>query len=113
MPGITRYIIGFVLSIILTGLAYILVVNKLVTGVAIVVLLAVLALIQAIVQLIFFLHLSWRRESKWRLFAFLSMLIVLVIIVAGSLWIMYHLDYNMMHMPQDELQQRLDKEAGF
>lgn len=113
MPGMTRYIIGFLLSIALTVTAYILVVNKVVTGVAIVVLLAVLALIQAMVQLVFFLHLDRSRESKWRLLAFASMLVVLVIIVSGSLWIMYHLDYNMMNMSHDQLQQKLNKETGF
>jgi len=108
-----KYIIGFVLSLAFTFLAYGLVVNKLVTGMTVVVLLSVLALIQAAVQLFFFLHLSWRRERKWQLFAFISMLIVLIIIVGGSLWIMYHLDYNMMHMSHDQLQQKLNKEAGF
>ena len=113
MRGTTRYIVGFVLSVALTIIAYFTVSNKLVTGMTIVVLLSVLALIQAMVQLIFFLHLNFKRESKWRLLAFLSMLMVLIIIVVGSLWIMYHLDYNMMNMPHDQLQHRLDKETGF
>jgi cytochrome o ubiquinol oxidase operon protein cyoD len=113
MPGIARYIVGFVFSVILTLMAYFLVVGKVVSGMTVVVLLLVLALIQAMVQLIFFLHLSWRRESKWRLLAFISMLVVLIIIAGGSLWIMYHLDYNMMHLPHDQLQQQLNKETGF
>jgi hypothetical protein len=41
------------------------------------------------------------------------MLGVLLIVVSGSLWIMYHLDYNMMNMPPEQLQKRMDKEAGF
>lgn len=113
LVGIHRYVIGFVLSIILTLGAYILVEYKIATGVAVVILLAILALSQAVVQLLFFLHLTFKHESKWRFIAFVSMLVVLIIIVAGSIWIMYHLDYNMMNMPHDQLQQRLDKETGF
>ena len=107
------YVVGFVLSLALTFVAYTLVVNKVVEGITIMVLLGVLALLQVVVQLIFFLHLGREKSSRFKLVAFFSMLGVLSIVVLGSLWIMYHLDYNMMNMPPEQLQQRLDKEAGF
>ncbi len=107
------YVIGFVLSLVLTFIAYTLVVNKVVTGVELALSLGILALIQVIVQLVFFLHFGREKNSQFKVATFFSMLGVLLIVVAGSLWIMYHLDYNMMNMPPDQLQQRLDKEAGF
>lgn len=111
--GTAGYVIGFILSIALTLTAYAVVTSRAVMGVWLMITLAALALTQVVVQLIFFLHLGNEPKPRWKLAAFLSMLVVLVIIVGGSLWIMYHLDYNMMHMPREELQHRLDKEAGF
>jgi len=107
------YVVGFVLSLALTFVAYTLVVNKVVTGMELAAMLGGLALVQVIVQLVFFLHFGREKNSQFKVATFFSMLGVLVIVVAGSLWIMYHLDYNMMNMPSDQLQQRLDKEAGF
>ncbi|HMH70381.1 MAG TPA: cytochrome o ubiquinol oxidase subunit IV [Candidatus Saccharimonadales bacterium] len=111
--AIVGYIVGFVLSVALTLTAYAVVTNKTVMGVTLMMVLGALALVQVVVQLIFFLHLGDEPKPRWKLAVFFSMLVVLVIIVGGSLWIMYHLDYNMMHMPMEQLQQRMDKEAGF
>ncbi len=54
-----------------------------------------LALFQLVVQLIFFLDLNGRPSSRWNLTAFVFMAIIVSIVVAGSLWIMSNLDYNM------------------
>jgi len=111
--SIRAYALGFVLSLALTVAAYLIVVNKISEGVTLLGLLALLGLTQAVVQLFFFLHLDQGKGSRLKIAAFLSMLIVLVIVVGGSLWIMHHLDYNMMNMPSEQLQERMNKEAGF
>lgn len=92
------YIIGFILSIILTLIPYWLVVNhwspkREVTIIAIM----VFAVLQLLIQLVFFLHLGSESKPRWNLMAFLFTILVVAILVVGSIWIMYNLDYNMMH----------------
>jgi cytochrome o ubiquinol oxidase subunit IV len=62
----------------------------------------VLALLQLFVQLVFFLHLGKEASPRWNLLAFSFAAIVVVIVVGGTLWIMYDLDHNMqMQMNQE------------
>lgn len=57
-----------------------------------------LALLQATVQLLFFLDL-WREEGPlWNLSFFLSTVSVIFVIIFFSIWIMDHLNENMMPM---------------
>lgn len=93
-----KYTIGFVLSLLLTLAAYMVVVGHYMMGTALLVLLAGLALVQMVVQLMYFLHLDEEVKPRYRLLSFIFMAGVLVILVVGSLWIMANLDYNMMHM---------------
>ena len=92
-------VIGFVASLILTVAAFLIIINpnffRLDIKMAINVIL-VLALLQFIVQCIFFLNLLSEKGPRWNLVVFASTLSVLVIIIAGSIWIMNHLNYNMM-----------------
>lgn len=91
------YITGFVLSIILTVLAYILVTQHVFSGWTLLLSISGLASIQAIVQLIYFLHLGAEKSPAWNLITFLFMFTLLVVLVSGTLWIMYHLNYAMGH----------------
>ncbi len=88
------YTIGFILSIILTFVAYGLVVGKVFTGWYLVFSLIGLALIQLLVQLVFFLHLSHESKPRWNLIVFSFMMVTVLIIALGTLWIMDNLDYN-------------------
>lgn len=89
------YVIGFVLSVLLTLTAYFLVVEQVFAGFPLVLAISTLAFIQVIVQLVFFLHLGSEPSPYWNLITFLFMLVILLILVCGTLWIMYHLDYAM------------------
>lgn len=91
------YIVGFILSIVLTFVAYILVVNHILEGAWLVGAIIVLAIIQLFVQLFFFLHLGKESKPRWNLLMFSFALLVVVIVVFGSLWIMNNLNYNMVH----------------
>lgn len=96
-PGTyTSYITGFVLSLALTALAYLLVVNGYFSGVnqAVAVVIG-LAIAQLFVQLIFFLHLGRESKPRWNAMALIFAAIVVVVVVLGSIWIMKNLDYNM------------------
>jgi cytochrome o ubiquinol oxidase operon protein cyoD len=58
-----------------------------------------LALVQILVHVVFFLHLDTRSEGGWTLIAFIFTAVIVAIAIAGSIWIMYHLNTNMMPMP--------------
>lgn len=94
------YTVGLILSVMGTLLAYVVVSGKLFSAAATTTIVAVLAVLQLIAQLVFFLHLGRGREARWKSVAFVFMLIILVIVIGGSLWIMYNLNYHMM-TPQD------------
>ncbi len=88
------YVTGFILSLFLTVVPYLLVVNQAFTAKNLVLAVVVLGLAQFVVQVIFFLHLS---TNRWNMIVFFFTIFVVVIVVGGSLWIMYNLKYNMAH----------------
>ena len=91
------YVIGFFLSVVLTAVPFWLVMGN-VTGSkqATAFLIMALAAVQMIVHVRFFLHVSAKSEQGWTLVSLIFTLIVVVIALAGSLWVMHHLDSNMM-----------------
>ncbi len=91
------YIAGFILSVILTILPYLMVVDRGLKEQTLILGIILFALFQLLVQAVCFLHLSSKSEARWNLFTFLFTIMVVLILVVGSLWIMAHLDYNMMH----------------
>ena len=100
------YATGFVLSVILTAIPFYLVMSgvipdKFVTALVVM----AFAFVQIIVHMIYFLHLSPRAEGGWQLMALIFTLIVLVIALSGSLWVMYHLDLNMMPMTAEQMRE--------
>jgi len=98
------YLIGFVLSVILTALPFYYVMSGALhdTTVTALVIMA-LAGVQIVVHMIFFLHMSPRAEGGWSLMALAFTLIILVIALSGSLWVMYHLNNNMMPMSMEDM----------
>ena len=98
---IKPYIIGFVLSLFLTFAAFF-IVNQHVTSrhlafshEVIITIILVLAIAQLFIQLIFFLHMGKEQKPRWNLAVFISFIGMILIIVIASIWIMYHLNYNM------------------
>lgn len=91
-----HHVIGFVLSIVLTLAAYFLVTEHFFSTVNTLIAIGAMAAIQAYLQLYFFLDLGNEPKPRWNMMHFLFMLLVLVVIVGGSMWIMHHLNYNMM-----------------
>lgn len=88
------YVTGFVVSIFLTLTSYLAVVHHLFSDDMLIIVIAILALAQAVVQLYYFLHLGSETRPRWKLGLFLFMLGVVIILVAGSLWIMNNLNYH-------------------
>jgi cytochrome o ubiquinol oxidase operon protein cyoD len=110
-----KYSIGFIASLFITLIAYNMVVGQLMTGLGLMVALGILALIQMIIQLVFFLHLDEESGPRYKLAAFGFMTGILVLVVVGSLWIMHHLNYNMMHMTTQDKNDYMttQKDKGF
>lgn len=93
---VSEYVIGLVISLVLTMTAYCIVTNELLPEPRMTHALIGLALTQAIAQLLFFLHM-WREASPYsNLVLFCFMCMVLLIVLIGSLWIMENLNYNLM-----------------
>jgi cytochrome o ubiquinol oxidase subunit IV len=91
------YIVGLILSLALTLAAYFLVDGHLLTDrTALVSVVVVLAVLQALVQMMLFLHLGTEGKPHWNMLTFLFMVMVVLILVLGSLWIMYNLSYDVM-----------------
>lgn len=91
----SSYVIGFVSSIILTLAAYTTVVNHVFSRRILLFVLPLTALLQFVVQLVTFLHIGRELKPRWKLYVFLFMLIIVIILVAGSIWIMANLNYHM------------------
>jgi cytochrome o ubiquinol oxidase operon protein cyoD len=62
---------------------------------AVILIILSLAVAQLFVQLFFFLHMGKEKKPRWNLAVFISFIGVILLIVIASLWIMYHLNYNM------------------
>ena len=106
----TSYIVGFVLSVLTTFIAYFFVVNEVWPKESLVYIILVIAVLQLVVQMVFFLHLG--RGSRWKALTFYFTLLVVGIIVVGTIWIMNNLDYNMMHMSPDQMKEYMHKNQG-
>lgn len=94
--SVKSYIVGFILSIILTVIPYYLVTHGSMEHDSLVVTVIVIAVAQLLVQVIYFLHLSLRPEDRNNTMSFIFTMIVVLILVIGSIWIMWNLNYNMM-----------------
>ena len=91
------YMIGFGLSVLLTAIPFWLVMsdvidNKQVTGLII----TAFAAVQIVVHMIYFLHLNSHSEQGWTMLSTVFAIIMVAITLIGSLWVMYHMNANMM-----------------
>ena len=98
------YATGFVLAVILTAIPFWLVMGKVlpssnITGLVIL----AIAAVQIVVHMIYFLHMNTRSEGGWSLLALAFTVVLLFIMLAGSIWVMYHLNANMMPHTMQEM----------
>ncbi len=91
------YLIGFILSVILTVIPFGMVMNGGFAPSTVLYTIMIMAVVQIVVHLIYFLHMNSSSEEGWNLIAFIFTLLIIAIVVVGSLWIMFHLNTNMMH----------------
>ena len=98
--------LGLGFSVLLTAAAFLLAGSDLIYAPAVPVALIVLAIAQMGVHLVFFLHITTGPDNTNNVLALAFGIMVVFLIVVGSIWIMGHLNDNMMPMQQmQEMQQ--------
>ncbi|MEM9438325.1 MAG: cytochrome o ubiquinol oxidase subunit IV [Pseudomonadota bacterium] len=103
------YAIGFALSVLLTVIPFGIVMFDLMenaVGWAIAIIF-VLGGIQILVHVQYFLHVTLGAEDGWQAMSLAFTGVLLVIILGGSIWVMFHLEENM--MPAHELIERVEQ----
>ena len=101
--SVRSYLIGFVLSVILTAIPFALVMVPGVAHSTAVAGVLAMAVAQVFVHIVFFLHMNGASEQRWNVFAFAFTGVIVMIVITGSVWIMNHLVSNLHH--------RIDNEA--
>lgn len=97
-----RYTVGFGSALGLVYLMYFAVVDSWFSGVGLAGWLLGCAGLQLFVQLWVFLHITDEQKPRWNLWSLLYVGAMLLIVVAGSLWIMANMNYNM-HMTPEQM----------
>ena len=94
--SVKTYMTGFILSIILTAIPFWMVMNGSASHAALIGTVLVAAVVQIVVHLVCFLHMNSKSDEGWNLTAFVFAVLIIAIVVIGSIWIMWNLNYNMM-----------------
>jgi cytochrome o ubiquinol oxidase subunit IV len=94
------YLVGLGLAVLLTATSFFVAGTDLVWQPSIPVAIIVLAIAQMGVHLVFFLHITTGADNTNNVMALAFGLLIVFLVIAGSLWIMDHLNHNMMPMDQ-------------
>tara|TARA_B100000929_G_C15359515_1_gene370495 strand:- start:206 stop:601 length:396 start_codon:yes stop_codon:yes gene_type:complete len=92
------YMIGFGLSVVLTAIPFWLVMTRPLTTQATALIILIFAAVQMVVHMVYFLHMNRRAEGGWSIMALIFTVVIVIIAFSGSLWVMYHMNANMMPM---------------
>ena len=101
------YLTGFLVAAVLTVIPFWIVMTGAITNSsASAAVIVSFAIAQILVHTFAFLHVNARQQGGWILVAYVFTAVFVVITIGGSLWIMYHLNTNMMPgMMSDPLHQ--------
>ena len=98
------YMTGFVLSVILTTIPFWLVMAHVIADSRIAALVVMgIGFLQIVVHMVYFLHMNTKSEGGWTVLALIFTVVLVVITLSGSIWVMYHMNANM--MPMDQIMQ--------
>lgn len=95
-PLLKTYLVGFVLAVLLTLVPFALVARGALPLLPTLVLIAILGVVQMAVHLHFFLHLDLSAERRDNLLTLAFAAVIIVIMVGGTIWILFDLHYRMM-----------------
>jgi len=95
--GFKPYIIGFILSVVLTAIPFYMVMKGVASMTATFAIISTLAVVQIIVHLKYFLHLTFKTEDgKIDILSFAFTAVLVCITVGLSIWLIYAANYLMM-----------------
>ncbi|MBN8809369.1 MAG: cytochrome o ubiquinol oxidase subunit IV [Sphingomonas sp.] len=98
------YLVGFIASVVLTAIPFWLVMSHTIADPRLTAAIVVAsAFVQILVHTLCFLHVNSRAEGGWTLMAYVFTAVLLLICISGSLWIMHHLNANMMPTPTTDM----------
>jgi cytochrome o ubiquinol oxidase operon protein cyoD len=100
--GLRAYLLGLALAVLLTVASFWVVSTHVIYGPGVPVAVLVLAIAQMGIHLVFFLHITTAPDNNNNILALAFGTLIVCLVVLGSLWIMAHLNHNMMPM-QDML----------
>ena len=95
--SLRSYMIGFVLSVVLTIVPFYVVMAE--VALSLPMLLAIIFIFggaQMLVHTHYFLHVNLKTDEGWQAMSIVFTAILIVILMAGSIWVMTHLHENMM-----------------
>ena len=104
--GLRSYLVGFGLAVLLTCVTFFVAGTSLVWQPSIPVALFVLAVAQMGVHLVFFLHINTGADAINNVMALAFGVLIVILLIGGSLWIMSHLNHDMMSMDRVMQMQR-------
>jgi len=104
--GIAGYLVGLGLATLLTATSFFVASTHLVWAPSIPIALIALAIAQMGVHLVFFLHITTGADNTNNVMALAFGILIVILLMGGSLWIMAHLNQNMMPMDQMMKMQR-------
>ena len=88
--SLKSYTIGFLMSLVLTAIPLIVVLNDMLSRKPAILLLMASAILQFVVQLFYFMHLKEEKKPRYNLMVLIFGLFIVLTIVAGSMWIMMY-----------------------
>ena len=94
--SIKSYLMGFVLSVVLTAIPFWAVMTHHFEKATTLSLVLVIAIVQIVVHLKYFLHLDFSKEGKVNTFSFLFTALIIVMVVGLSVWIILEANALMM-----------------
>lgn len=94
--SLRSYVTGFLLALVLTAVAFWLVMTAAAPTPILLVAILMLAAVQIVAHLRYFLHIDGSAEKRWTLVSLLLAILVVAIVVMGSLWVIRELNSHMM-----------------
>ena len=93
------YVKGFILAVVLTAIPFYLVMNNVIQDRSTAVLvLGGFAIVQIVVHMVYFLHMNGKIQGGWTMLSTIFTVVFVAIAIAGTLWVMFHMNTNMMPM---------------
>ena len=93
------YVIGLALALVLTGISFWVASTSVLWGPGVAVGLVVLAIAQMGVHLVFFLHITSGPDNTNNVLALAFGVLIVFLVMVGTIWIMTHMNANMMPDP--------------